>query len=119
MGGNNELENLVKLTYREHFICHWLLHLIHPESKGLRFAFYLLSFKTIKNETDYKKTIVPSSRLLEAKKIELIKSFSTTEHKEKVKRGKNKKRKNKKVSIDDLLKSSLDEYLKHKNLLTL
>lgn len=25
LGGNNEKENLVKLTAREHFICHWLL----------------------------------------------------------------------------------------------
>ena len=25
MGGNNDSENLVKLTAREHFICHWLL----------------------------------------------------------------------------------------------
>ena len=25
LGGNNNIENLVKLTAREHFICHWLL----------------------------------------------------------------------------------------------
>jgi hypothetical protein len=25
LGGNNNLENLVRLTAREHFICHWLL----------------------------------------------------------------------------------------------
>lgn len=24
MGGDNSLENLVKLTAREHFLCHWL-----------------------------------------------------------------------------------------------
>ena len=25
LGGNNEQTNLVKLTAREHFVCHWLL----------------------------------------------------------------------------------------------
>jgi hypothetical protein len=30
LGGNNSVENLVELTAREHFICHWLLVKIYP-----------------------------------------------------------------------------------------
>lgn len=30
MGGDDSTENLVELTAREHFICHWLLTKIHP-----------------------------------------------------------------------------------------
>lgn len=33
MGGGNEDENLVLLTYREHFLCHWLLTKIHDDFK--------------------------------------------------------------------------------------
>lgn len=31
LGGNNDKENLVKLTAREHFICHWLLVKIYDK----------------------------------------------------------------------------------------
>ena len=31
LGGNNDSENLVKLTAREHFICHWLLVIMHDK----------------------------------------------------------------------------------------
>lgn len=37
-GGTNESSNLVKLTLREHFICHWLLHLIYPNDHKLLYA---------------------------------------------------------------------------------
>ena len=33
LGGNNKKENLVKLTAREHFICHWLL--VKMYNKGI------------------------------------------------------------------------------------
>ena len=36
----NDKENIVKLTYREHYICHWLLTKIYP-SKEMTFAFWL------------------------------------------------------------------------------
>ncbi len=37
-GGTNESNNIVKLTLREHFICHWLLHLIYPDDHKLLYA---------------------------------------------------------------------------------
>ena len=36
----NEKSNIVKLTYREHYICHWLLTKIYP-SKEMTLAFWL------------------------------------------------------------------------------
>lgn len=40
MGGSNEKENLVLLTAREHFLCHYYLIQIHPESKKLLYALW-------------------------------------------------------------------------------
>ena len=34
LGGSNESDNLVDLTFREHFICHWLLVKMYPEEKN-------------------------------------------------------------------------------------
>ena len=34
MGGDDSPENLVELTAREHFLCHWLLTKIHPTGKN-------------------------------------------------------------------------------------
>jgi hypothetical protein len=39
LGGTNESDNLVKLTYREHFIAHWLLCKIHKSHSGIQYAF--------------------------------------------------------------------------------
>ena len=32
LGGTNDVDNLVNLTAREHFICHWLLTKMLPKS---------------------------------------------------------------------------------------
>jgi len=40
IGGNNDKENLVLLTAREHFICHKLLCEIYPDNKKLVFALW-------------------------------------------------------------------------------
>jgi hypothetical protein len=53
-------ENIVLLTAREHFICHWLLHEIHPHNKSLCFSFYSMCQYDNKN-----RGIRPSSRLVE------------------------------------------------------
>jgi hypothetical protein len=42
MGGSNDLENMVELTAREHFICHRLLCEIHPENTKLGYALWLM-----------------------------------------------------------------------------
>jgi hypothetical protein len=44
LGGGNDKDNLVKLTYREHFIAHWLLHRANPTNKFLTAAFHIMAF---------------------------------------------------------------------------
>ena len=39
LNGDNSKENIISLTYREHFICHWLLCKIHPDNPKLKAAF--------------------------------------------------------------------------------
>jgi hypothetical protein len=39
LGGDNKKSNIVCLSYREHFICHWLLCKIYPENHKLKAAF--------------------------------------------------------------------------------
>jgi len=38
IGGSNDKTNLVSLTYREHFICHWLLCKIYKDNYKLKAA---------------------------------------------------------------------------------
>lgn len=40
MGGADSKDNLVRLTYREHFLCHWLLCKIYPQNYKLKSAFF-------------------------------------------------------------------------------
>lgn len=42
LGGGDEDKNLVELTYREHFLAHWLLTKIHTEGRGRRAMVYAL-----------------------------------------------------------------------------
>lgn len=51
MGGTNDKTNLVKLTYREHFLAHLLLYKIH-RNKEMAFALGRMLNKT-KNSTSY------------------------------------------------------------------
>lgn len=39
LGGDDSKENLVRLTFREHFICHQLLCKMHPDNEKLVYAF--------------------------------------------------------------------------------
>lgn len=43
MGGSNDPDNLVELTAREHYICHWLLIRIYPENSKLVHAFWMMN----------------------------------------------------------------------------
>jgi hypothetical protein len=47
MGGNDDSENLVKLTAREHFIAHRLLTKIYPDNHKLKSALFLMSRRKI------------------------------------------------------------------------
>lgn len=58
MGGEDSCNNLVKLTAREHFVAHWLLHRLNPTNSKLSFAFRMMA--TTKTRDQHRFT--PSSR---------------------------------------------------------
>ena len=93
LGGNNNLENLVKLTAREHFICHVLLtkFTIGLARHKMLYAANIMS----QASRDYQNRYVPSSRLYEIikKEFSVIHSKRLTgrklsaEHKAKIAKG--------------------------------
>jgi hypothetical protein len=65
-GGTNDSENLVELTAREHFICHWLLYRQDPESYIRAEAFRMMCDV---DPSSNKERYTPSSRIIsEARK---------------------------------------------------
>lgn len=58
IGGTDDIKNIVILTAREHFICHWLLSRIY-NIKELNYAFWAMC--NIK--TKHQKRYIPSSRI--------------------------------------------------------
>jgi len=81
LGGSNKKENLVELTAREHFICHWLLCRNYPENRGLAKAFNLMcQGKNIKQQRH-----IPSSRAIEeAKQLDRQARRGTTKTQESI-----------------------------------
>lgn len=68
MNGDNCKDNIVELTAREHFICHWLLYEIHPKNYKLATAFWnMCGVKSKKTQQRY----IPSSRVIEYSRIVL------------------------------------------------
>jgi hypothetical protein len=63
MNGNNDKNNLVVLTAKEHYIAHWLLVKIYPENWKLKFAFYKMSKTNSKQSR-----IISSSQYQRSKK---------------------------------------------------
>jgi hypothetical protein len=60
-------ENIVLLTAREHFLCHWLLHEMYPDNIKLTRAFNLMCRIENPKQSRYK----PSSRIIQyAKEID-------------------------------------------------
>ena len=56
VGGNDDKDNLVLLTNKEHYVCHKLLTYIYPNKLGIIYAFKLMSslkFRRIKSPKDY------------------------------------------------------------------
>lgn len=68
LGGDDEPDNLVRLTAREHFIIHKLLVEMYPESNELKFA--LWSMATLKNDL-HERGYKVSGREYERLKIEM------------------------------------------------
>lgn len=55
-GGNlKDINNIVELTPREHYVAHKLLHYAYPEDKGLQSAYCMMAFSTIKKMKIYDK----------------------------------------------------------------
>ena len=67
IGGLNVKENIVKLTAREHFLCHMLLCEIHPLEYKLKHALFLMA---IGKQKVREKTYVIGSRVYERLKTE-------------------------------------------------
>lgn len=63
VGGNNTKENLVLLTFREHFVCHKLLIYIYAGNNKIRFGFYMMATSK-KKQSMYK---VSSREYMDAK----------------------------------------------------
>lgn len=72
LGGTDEEENLVRLTPREHFLCHCLLIRIHPGNGKLIYAAKMMANMAGKLNRNYK----VSSRLYEDLKILMSKAAS-------------------------------------------
>jgi hypothetical protein len=72
VGGKDVKTNIVTLTAREHFICHWLLHNIFPNNIKLSRAFTMMCLVKSGNQNRY----IPSSRIIEYSKIEHSRIFS-------------------------------------------
>jgi hypothetical protein len=72
VGGTNDIWNLIRLSAREHFICHLLLCEIYPENKKLRFA--LWNMCNVKRE--YQDRYKVNSRLYNLIREEYIKSVT-------------------------------------------
>lgn len=64
--------NIVILTAREHFLCHWLLHEIHKNDYRLAKAFYAMVAIKGKKQVRY----IPSSRIVEYAKVQSSKLHS-------------------------------------------
>jgi hypothetical protein len=80
LGGNNSKDNIILLTYREHFICHLLLTKMTEgeERRKMCFAIKCMIYVHRKDQIRY----VPSSKLIEIAKVrfaEARKDFHHTE----------------------------------------
>lgn len=72
MGGSDNKENLVELTAREHFLCHWLLARINPENEKLALAFFMMCKCRDRNQQRY----TPSSKIYQEAKEQAVKLLS-------------------------------------------
>ena len=91
IGGTDEARNLVKLTHREHFFCHYLLTKIHPNENKLHLAYYFMSNVCCKkiSAKHYEKSMEKALEYLkETTKISSIDRWNDPEKKYKIGRKK-------------------------------
>jgi hypothetical protein len=88
LGGDNSIDNLVSLTAREHFVCHWLLTKMVGGEAQKKMAYACKRMMHSKNASQHRYKI--SSRIYENLKTKLNFTLKnrkfTTEWKEKLKR---------------------------------
>ena len=77
MGGSNDKENLVELTAREHFICHWLL-IKMTEGKDRSKMLYALNGLKAENRYQQRYHTKITARVYEKYRIEHAKNHSET-----------------------------------------
>ena len=72
---SNDPDNLIKLTAREHYIAHWMLYKIFPNSHPMRIAFWCMNnnWQNSKTQTRYYRI---SSRVYESLRKEVSKEMS-------------------------------------------
>ena len=75
LGGNNKKENLVKLTAREHFICHWLLVKMYDKGTIERNKMLCALWRMNNNGAPDQKEHYINSRAYEALRIEFAKNI--------------------------------------------
>lgn len=80
IGGSNDKDNIVELTAREHFLCHWLLHEIYPNNNSLFYAFSMMSMTPKQSNNRYK----PSSRVYQYCKMKMSHRIVSKETKTKI-----------------------------------
>ncbi len=73
LGGSNEPSNIARLTFREHFLAHWLLFRIHHSSAAMMCAFKLMCGKGTKGSSSKR---IPSRLYENARKTHAV-SFSS------------------------------------------
>jgi len=90
LGGDNDKNNLVLLTGREHYICHKLLVMIYPTNKKIIDAFHRMTYDKQGNRNissrdyDYAKYLKSSTPISEETKNKMKKHIFTEEHKRKL-----------------------------------
>ena len=76
LGGTNKKENLVKLTAREHFICHWLLVKMFDKGTIERNKMLCALWRMNHNGSKSQKCHYINSRAYEALRVEFAKTIS-------------------------------------------
>jgi len=77
LGGSNDKDNLVELTAREHFICHWLLiKMVDGESRGK--MLYALQGMKAQNKFQERYSTKITARVYEKYRIEHAENHSKT-----------------------------------------
>ena len=104
LGGANDTENIVKLTAKEHYLCHYLLSKINKDNSKLFFAFKMMACVKSKGQNRFiPKFSAKQYEFIKSKNAEFRKSFKYSDD---VKKLLSIKAKNQKHSDETKLKIS-------------